>query len=682
VSAKSTYFAGMKLRLKLIMCLLFAAFGLLKGQRVMEDNDYGRTASGQAGLSVVIDQQSPVIGCGQAVTLTATITGANGIAWLRDGEYIDGATTETYVANQSGVYTVIIVSLLCQLESAPVEVIILSPLNAQIQTPSGASACEGDAVTLVASGAGAGSLVIWQWYRDGLILPGADQEEYQATQAGSYTVVGNEGSVCASISAPVGVEIYPLPSVNLTWSGIPTVCEGDSLALIANIQDNQQISWYHDETLVVGAFANTLLASAAGEYHATVLQTTTGCEAMTASVYLEYLPQQTVSIVANGPTSFCAGSQVQLSIGEGTGAIEWLNNGAPIADSTSVVLSVFESGVYTARIIDGNGCREISNSIEVVVDALPDGALLVENNWPVLCGQDTLFITAASGNAYVWLLGDSILIGEESAVLQVSAPGSYSAQLTDAAGCVVFSQAIEVLSFEAPVVLLEPTGSVNICSGQTQLLDVQSSAALSYTWLLDGVEFLTDFMNALEVSQGGVWTVIIEDENGCTAQSEVLELTVLEVPTPVITAGELTSAGQLLLSDAAAGHQWFLNGETIPNATNSEYLATEDGIYSVVSIEDVCESEVSDGFEVVLGGVSALLTEGISAFPNPCSDQLRVVFGHTSGTGYTVYDASGRVVFSGVVAQMQTTIDVQSWSAGMYSISTDQGARAIFTVTR
>ncbi len=662
--------------------MLFVSGGVLEAQRAASENGYERASTGEAGLSVVIDQPSPVIGCGQAVTLTATITGANGIAWLRDGEYIDGATTESYVANQSGIYTVIVVSLLCQLESAPVEVIILSPLNAQIQAAAGTSACAGDAVILEASGSGAGSAVIWQWYRDGEIITGADQEEYQATQAGNYTVVGNEGSVCASTSAPVGVEIYPLPSVNLTWSGIPTVCEGDSLALIANVLDNQQINWYHDENLLAGESTNTLLASAAGEYHAVVMQTTTGCEAMTASVYLEYLPQQLVSIVANGPTSFCAGSQVQLSIGDGTGVIEWLNNGAPIADSTGLLLSVFESGLYTAGITDVNGCQRLSNSIEIVVDVLPSGALSVENNWPVLCGQDTLFITAASGNAYVWLLGDSVLLGEESAVLQVSAPGSYSVELTNTSGCIALSQAIEVLSFEAPVVLMEPAGSVNICAGQTQLLDVQASAALSYTWLLDGVEFVTDFVNALDVSQAGVWTAMVVDENGCSAVSDALNLSVLDVVTPVIVAGALTLDGQLLLSDDAAGHQWFLNGETIPGATSSEYLATEDGIYSVVSIVDVCESEVSAGFEVVLGVITSPLLVGLSIYPNPCTDQLRVMFNQGQGSAYRIYDASGSVVYSGVITQVQTTVDVQFWSAGIYSVVTEQGVRAAFTVVR
>lgn len=665
-----------------LVLLLLVSAGVLEAQRAASENGYERASTGEAGLSVVIDQSSPVIGCGQAVTLTATITGANGIAWLRDGEYIDGATTESYVANQSGIYTVIVVSLLCQLESAPVEVIIQSPLNAQIQTAAGTAACAGDAVILEASGAGAGSGVIWQWYRNGSIIVGAEQQEYQAVQSGDYTVVGNEGSICASTSAPVGVVIHLLPQVAVAWAGSPAICEGDSLELVASASSNQQLLWYHDEALLLNEVGGSLWVSEAGEYHALVTETTTGCEAITSSAFLEYLPQQEVTIVANGPTVFCAGDQLQLSIASGSGSIEWLNNNAPIVGASEVLWSVFDSGIYSARITDSNGCRELSNSVEVIVELLPDGSLSVENDWPVLCGTDTLTISAASGNAYVWMLGDSVLVGEESAELLVTAPGSYSVELTNTVGCVASSQAAEVVMFEAPEVLMEPTGSVNICAGQTQLLDVQASAALSYTWLLDGVDFVTDFVNALEVSQAGVWMAMVVDENGCSAVSEPLNLGMLDVATPVITAGMLTPDGQLLLSDDAAGHQWFLNGETIPDATGAEYLATEDGVYSVISIEDVCESEVSAGFEVVLGLVTSPLSAGIAIYPNPCTDQLRVMFSQGQGLAYRIYDASGRVVYTGVITQMQTSVDVQFWSAGIYSVVTEQGVRAAFTVVR
>ena len=50
----------------------------VQAQFVGAENELVRvSAAGEAGLSVAIDQASPVIGCGQPVTLTATITARN-----------------------------------------------------------------------------------------------------------------------------------------------------------------------------------------------------------------------------------------------------------------------------------------------------------------------------------------------------------------------------------------------------------------------------------------------------------------------------------------------------------------------------------------------------------------------------------------------------------------------------
>ncbi|MFM7725057.1 MAG: hypothetical protein ACKO7B_00005, partial [Flavobacteriales bacterium] len=107
----------------LLACNLF-------GQHRAATAEVIRNATGEAGLTVAIDQPSPAIGCGEPVTLTATVTGATEISWKRNGEFINGATTNTFVANQPGIYTVVAVSLVCQLESSPVEVVLQSPLNA------------------------------------------------------------------------------------------------------------------------------------------------------------------------------------------------------------------------------------------------------------------------------------------------------------------------------------------------------------------------------------------------------------------------------------------------------------------------------------------------------------------------------------------------------------------------
>jgi hypothetical protein len=310
------YFADMKMRAILGVFLLCLTIDAIQAQHSVAGELNDRIATGEVGLTAVIDQPSPVVGCGEPVTLTASITGATEISWLRNGEPINGATTNTFVANQPGIYSVVAVSLLCQLESAPVEVILESPLNAEILSPQGTSACDGDSVLLQATGGNAQ----WQWYRNGEPIVGAANSTLNATLPGSYTVVGNETLVCASSSLPVQVTFDPIPEVSLVWEASPLICSGDSLAILAALEPGEVLTWYYNETLVETG-ESTYYASGAGEYHAEVLNTLTGCSSLTSSLNLEVLTEQLIVVESAGNTGVCEGESVTLFVAEGEGTI-------------------------------------------------------------------------------------------------------------------------------------------------------------------------------------------------------------------------------------------------------------------------------------------------------------------------------------------------------------------------
>jgi large repetitive protein len=658
------------------MCAFLGSVIVARAQyQSVEWYDDRTAATGEVTLSAVIDQPSPAIGCGVPVTLTATVLGATELSWKRNGQFIEGATTNTFIANQPGTYTVVAVSLLCQLESAPVEVVLQSPLNAAIQTPQGSMACEGQTVLLQATGGDAQ----WQWYRDGVLLSDGVNSTYTAGVSGDYVLIGNESSPCSSASEAVHVVINPLPFATLVWEGNPILCAGESLMMVTTTEEHEVVSWYLDET-PLSAGGNSFIASLAGEYLASITDTLSGCANSTNPLFLEVLPSQEVTIAAE--EAFCEGASEVVAITAGEGVVQWFANGVAVPGATDVVLTIFEGGNYAAEITDANNCAIQSNEVSVNIYPLPDATLTLPEGSLGLCGSDdTLMVVAESGNAYEWFLSDIWIADEASAILEVTEPGDYAVRLTNVYGCVAISEVLNVPFFELPLIELTPSEEVNVCAGQAQLFETIPGIPGQYAWYLNGQIMDGEVSATLEAAASGSYAAEFTDENGCSAHTNSCMLQVLDVSTPVITDGGITTEGQLLLTDIASGHQWYLNGEMIPGATGASLLATQAGYYTCIAIEDICESGVSEPFLVVFGSVSEN-EAGVLLYPNPANEYAVLETATALNVGYSVYDISGRVVLSGMINNARTRLRVDTLSPGMYRLVLGNGRQKAFSIMR
>ena len=478
------------------------------------------------------------------------------------------------------------------------------------------------------------------------------------------------------------VVINALPEVTLVWDGNPTICAGDSLVIAAALSGAEQLEWYYNGAAVATGEAN-FAAFLGGQYSALATNLLTGCSNETNALTLDVLSVQNIAIAAIGGTSFCEGQSAVLELIDGSGAVQWQANGTNVDGATESVLYAASAATYAAIVTDDNGCASSSNNLLVEVFPLPATALSIGGaSSAALCGlDDEVLAEAEAGNAYVWFALGEELQGEVSSSLLIDQPGEYAVQLTNQYGCVAVSELLFVEQYGLPEVLLEPSGEVTLCAGQTQYFEAVSGSALQYEWYADG-ELLSDELNGyLETSEAGVYTVRVFDENGCDVMSTPANVQLLSVATPIITDGGITDEGQLLVVASASGNQWYFNGEAINGATQSTYEATASGMYTVISIEDVCESPLSVPFDVVISSI-AEHGEKLSLYPNPCTDFI--VFETTSlqGLPYAVYDASGRIVLQGHAAGSRTPIDVHALSSGMYRLVLIGGERVTFSVVR
>jgi len=169
---------------------------------------------------------------GNSVLLNAN-TGTNLFyIWKKDGATIGSATNSSYIANQSGLYTVEVNnSNNCPTTSSPVTVTV-NPLPAATITPTGSTTiCQGQTVTLNAN---IGSGLTYQWKKNGIDIPGAMGASCLAAQTGVYSVIVTNATMCSSTSSDVNVTVNPSPSASITAHGSTSFCQGNSVLLTSN----------------------------------------------------------------------------------------------------------------------------------------------------------------------------------------------------------------------------------------------------------------------------------------------------------------------------------------------------------------------------------------------------------------------------------------------------------------
>ena len=209
-----------------------------------------------------------------------------------------------------------------------------------------------------------------------------------------------------------------------------------------------------------------------------------------------------------GNLTICQGQETTITATGGTSYL-W-SNGA-----TTSSITVSEAGTYNVIISNGNNCsRELSAIVEVLS---PIALEISAPNGTTSCGGNVA-LTANVNSSFVWNDGST------ENPRTVSTSGTYFIQT--AGTCASTSNSIEVNVYDNPATPeITPSGNITITQGNSVTL--QSSEAASYEWMPTG-----ETTSSIEVNSNGAFKVRITDENGCTALSN--EVVVSVIP-PVVT---------------------------------------------------------------------------------------------------------------------------------------------------
>jgi len=437
--------------------------------------------------------------------------------------------------------------------------------------------------------------------------PGISGNDFDANAAGAGT-----HTITYTYTDPLGctgttqqtVIVHPLPVVSFTGLAAD-YCADVSVVTLTGTPTGGAFSG-------AGISGNTFNPTVAGTGIYTISYTYTdgnGCtNTASQSVNVNTLPQPV--IVPSGTVEICQGSFVTLDAGAGYYQYIWSNN------QNGQTTLVTQAGTYFVTVASEAGCQAISESVEVVVNALP--VVNLGNDTTVCSGS---FITLDAGNpgaSYEW----STL--EVTQQITVGTVGSYAVTVTDANGC----SATDVISIsEGGLIspIITANGPTTFCQGQSLTLNAGAGYA-SYLWSNSAQGQFID------VTAAGTYEVAVTDFSGCDGTATI-NITVNQLPNAVVVASGSTNLCQgasvtLTASNTFGTYQWLPGGQTTSSISvsqaNTYTVTVTDPINGcsatsvpvvVTQAQGVQPTIVANGpLEFCVGGSVVLAVEPAGAF--------------------------------------------------------------------
>jgi Leucine-rich repeat (LRR) protein len=381
---------------------------------------------------------------GESRLLTSST--ANAYQWFRDGQLIQGATSQTFNVTQTGSYTVRTTSAQgCSDTSDPVT-LRFDPLPT-ISLSGSSTVCQGQAVQMTASQGNA-----YQWFRNGIIIQGATQRNFFASEAGNYTVAVTVTNGCSATSEPVQINFVPLPGNIISPTGALNVCEGSSITLTA--PDAQSFRWFRNGVEIPGAIARVLEVNQAGTYTVVSSNQTCSVTSQPAVVSLSVPPAASISFTGN--LNLCEGQSRTLTATLGN-TYQWFRNGIAINGATQRTFTATDAGAYTVRVANAQGCANTSEPVDITITPIP-GNTITANGPLSFCEGGQVVLTSPTAATYQWFRNGTIIPNATGQTFVATQSGAYTVIATNPNTCAVTSSAINVSVEALPQAIITQAG--------------------------------------------------------------------------------------------------------------------------------------------------------------------------------------------------------------------------------
>tara|TARA_B100000809_G_scaffold266863_1_gene332316 strand:+ start:5834 stop:8245 length:2412 start_codon:yes stop_codon:yes gene_type:complete len=337
------------------------------------------------------------------------------------------------------------------------QITFIAPSNPIITEADTVDICTGSTITLHATGA---SSYLWS-----NSLTTAD---ITVSTPGDYFVTSNNIS-CPSDTDSVHVNIIPNYTVTISGPDTVKICQGNDTTLYANGASNYLWSTF--------ATSDSIITNTTGLYYAFA---NTTCPSDTDSVYVNVIPNLTVSINEPSIITLCDGETITLTT-TGPGPFLW-NNG-----STFDSLVVTTAGNYS--VTSSNSCSSVNDAVQVNIN--PSITVNISEPDTFICSGESITLHGNGASSYIWSTG------ETTANITVATSGIYT--LTGNGSCPSNTTTIQVTVIPKSNPLITEGDSLVLCQNTSIVL--HATGGHSYQWNT------TETSSSIQINVAGIYFV-------------------------------------------------------------------------------------------------------------------------------------------------------------------------------
>ncbi len=445
------------------------------------------------------------------------------------------------------------------------------------------------------------------------------------TVSTSYSITSVTGSGCAGTPAGVvDIIVNDLPAATATLTGNGVICEGESSQVTVDFTGTSPFTYeYTDGSNVYGPFTTNNnsevlpVSPVTTTTYSLVSVTDVNCPGSvsgTAQVIVNPLP----TAAASASIAICDGSSTSFNINfTGTGPFTYTysdgsttlgpfttSNNPEVINVTPTVTTSY-SMLY---ISDANCVGTASGVVDVTVNQIPTG--VIAGNSTICEGENTAFNLNFTGVApfnYSYSDGNTTYgpFTTNNASNSITVSPSVTTNFTlvnlndlNCPGIISGNVQVTVNPLPEPVI----TGDLAICDGETTELNA-TTGFITYDWS-NGAN-----QASILTGTGGIYTVTVTDQNGCSGTSPAVNLVVNAVPVVSFTNDTTLDCSIPSVTftntstyDPGSVFEWDFGDGFTSGQANPSHVYDNPGLYQVsliITTPAGCTNQLSQPVDVV-----------------------------------------------------------------------------------